>query len=245
MSRLGGGDDAESSSARGDASASASAAAAAAAGDALPNGSSTTPNGGGADGPTGKEPRVVEQQSTASAMSDAGTAGADQQSTARETAWKTPPAAASSGGEVGAGSAPLSPPEDRRSRPEAGAVSSPVKTPPLNGMAFSGALDIMALAASSRPRATTPSSSRSPSQDRSSSSGAGAVAGDDGSPASRGNGNGSCGLLQNKTTPAAGLGAALDMMASAVDARAPGALLSNGGDGVEGGQEERSTAGSR
>ncbi|CAN0531736.1 unnamed protein product [Ectocarpus sp. 12 AP-2014] len=112
-------------------------------------------------------------------------------------------------------------------------------------MAFSGALDIMALAASSRPRATTPSSSRSPSQDRSTGVGTGVGGGDDCSPASRGNDNGSCGPLQNKTTPAAGLGAALDMMASAVDARAPGALLSNGGGGVEGGQEERSPAGSR
>ncbi|CAM9360537.1 unnamed protein product [Scytosiphon promiscuus] len=98
-----------------------------------------------------------------------------------------------------------------------------VGTPPLHGLVSNGALDIMALAASSRPRATTPSSSQanSPSRDRSGSGSSGGGGG--------GGGSGSRPETSHHPISPRGVSSALDIMAAAVEARKPAPLPAVGG----------------
>eukprot|EP00752_Nemacystus_decipiens_P016804 g15038.t1 len=115
----------------------------------------------------------------------------------------------------------------------AAAVSSPAGTPPPQEEASNRALDIMALAASSRPRVSTPPSSRSPSLDRSS--------GGDGSAANGAGGGdgGNNGRHQNMSS-ARDASSALDAVVTAVEAAPQGQAGGAGEEGYPAGASARS-----
>ena len=83
---------------------------------------------------------------------------------------------------------------------------------------------LQALAASSRPRVSTPPSSRSPSRDRSSGGGGGGGGGG-------GDGGGNNGHRNNTSSPQPAR-SSLGVMATAVEALAPGAPLGQAGGGA-------------